>query len=63
MSAIQQLLTDPRPESPLNVDVAVLMKNGDTVGWEGLVRYWAGEERWEGNGGNGSKESLGKGER
>ncbi|KKZ60864.1 peroxin-4 [[Emmonsia] crescens] len=63
MSAIQQLLTDPRPESPLNVDVAVLMKNGDTVGWEGLVRYWAGEERWEENGGNGSKNSLGKGER
>ncbi|PGH08848.1 hypothetical protein AJ79_05852 [Helicocarpus griseus UAMH5409] len=48
LSAIQQLLTDPRPESPLNVDVAVLMKQGDRVGWEGLVRYWTGEERWEG---------------
>ncbi|ODH47119.1 hypothetical protein GX48_06773 [Paracoccidioides brasiliensis] len=49
LSAIQQLLTDPRPESPLNVDVAVLMKSGDRVGWEGLVRYWTGEERWAGD--------------
>jgi ubiquitin-protein ligase len=46
LSAIHQLLTDPRPESPLNVDVAALLRNGDLAGWESIVRYWTGEERW-----------------
>ncbi|KAK2733080.1 hypothetical protein FQN55_003781 [Onygenales sp. PD_40] len=55
LSAIQQLLTDPRPESPLNVDVAVLMKNGDLLGWESLVRFYTTEERWEGPGREGGK--------
>ncbi|KAK2753465.1 hypothetical protein FQN54_007855 [Arachnomyces sp. PD_36] len=50
MSAIHQLLTDPRPESPLNVDVAALLRDGDTVGWESLVRFWTAEERWRGDG-------------
>ncbi|KAL2222454.1 putative ubiquitin conjugating enzyme [Thermoascus aurantiacus ATCC 26904] len=48
LSAIQQLLTDPRPESPLNVDVAALLRDGDIAGWESVVRFWTEEERWRG---------------
>ncbi|PWY91327.1 ubiquitin-conjugating enzyme [Aspergillus sclerotioniger CBS 115572] len=46
LTAIHQLLTDPRPDSPLNVDVAALLRDGDLVGWESCVRFWTGEERW-----------------
>ncbi|EAS34855.3 ubiquitin-conjugating enzyme [Coccidioides immitis RS] len=49
LAAIHQLLSDPRPESPLNVDVAALLREGDLLGWESLVRYWTGQERWEGH--------------
>ncbi|KAL1960545.1 hypothetical protein VTO42DRAFT_7124 [Malbranchea cinnamomea] len=49
LSAIHQLLTDPEPDSPLNVDVAALLRDGDKLGWESLVRYWTAEERWEGH--------------
>lgn len=45
LSAIQQLLTDPRPDSPLNVDVAALLRDGDLVAWESLVRFYTEEER------------------
>ncbi|KAL4873927.1 hypothetical protein BDV12DRAFT_158765 [Aspergillus spectabilis] len=48
LSAIHQLLTDPRPDSPLNVDVAALLREGDIPAWESIVRYWTGEERWRG---------------
>lgn len=48
LSAIHQLLSYPDPNSPLNVDVAVLLREGDTVGAEGLVRWCCGEWRWEG---------------
>jgi len=54
LSAIQQLLTDPRPESPLNVDVAALLRDGDQVGWESLVRFWTAESRWDGREGKGT---------
>ncbi|WEW57351.1 ubiquitin-conjugating enzyme E2 [Emydomyces testavorans] len=50
LAAVHQLLRDPRPESPLNVDVAALLREGDVLGWESLVRYWTAEERWEGGG-------------
>jgi peroxin-4 len=50
MSAIQQLLSDPGLDSPLNVDVANLYRENDTVGAEGLIRYWTGEKRWAGEG-------------
>lgn len=50
MSAIQQLLSDPGLDSPLNVDVANLMREDDAVGWESLVRYWTAEKRWHGEG-------------
>lgn len=50
LSAIHQLLTDPRPDSPLNVDVAALLRDGDIPAWESIVRYWTEEERWQGQG-------------
>ncbi|KAH8694898.1 putative ubiquitin conjugating enzyme [Talaromyces proteolyticus] len=50
LSAVHQLLTDPRPDSPLNVDVAALLRDGDVPGWESIVRYWTEEERWQGPG-------------
>ena len=53
MNAIQQLLSDPGLDSPLNVDIANLWREGDDVGAEGLVRYWTGEKRWMGEGGAG----------
>jgi hypothetical protein len=30
------------------LDVAALARQGDEVGVRGLVGYWCGEERWEG---------------
>ncbi|KAL3433842.1 ubiquitin-conjugating enzyme/RWD-like protein [Aspergillus tetrazonus] len=48
LTAIHQLLTDPQPDSPLNVDVAALLREGDTPAWESIVRYWTREERWQG---------------
>ncbi|KAJ5624474.1 Ubiquitin-conjugating enzyme E2 pex4 [Penicillium lagena] len=53
LTAIHQLLTDPQPDSPLNVDVAALLRDGDLAGWESVVRYWTGEERWQGAAGTG----------
>ncbi|RHZ54138.1 putative ubiquitin conjugating enzyme (UbcJ) [Aspergillus thermomutatus] len=50
LTAIHQLLTDPRPDSPLNVDVAALLRDGDIPAWESIVRYWTEEERWQGQG-------------
>ncbi|KAJ6166571.1 Ubiquitin-conjugating enzyme E2 pex4 [Penicillium chermesinum] len=50
LTAIHQLLTDPQPDSPLNVDVAALLRDGDIPAWESVVRYWTGEERWQGAG-------------
>jgi len=40
LSAIQHLLAHPEPDSPLNVDAAAVLRNGDTVGYESLVRVW-----------------------
>lgn len=50
MSAIQQLLSDPGLESPLNVDIANLYREDDAVGVESLIRYWTAEKRWQGEG-------------
>jgi peroxin-4 len=50
MSAIQQLLSDPGNDSPLNVDIANLYRDHDDVGAEGLIRFWTGEKRWNGEG-------------
>jgi len=40
LAAVQTLLTSPEPDSPLNVDAAMLLKSGDMVGYESLVRYY-----------------------
>jgi peroxin-4 len=50
MGAIQQLLNDPGLDSPLNVDISNLYREGDKIGAEGLVRFWTGEKRWQGEG-------------
>ena len=52
LEAVQGLLKWPEEgvESPLNVDLAVLMRLGDRVAWGAMVRYWCEEERWEGPG-------------
>ncbi|KAL6247817.1 hypothetical protein RBB50_005165 [Rhinocladiella similis] len=50
MGAIQQLLTSPGLDSPLNVDIANLYRENDTIGAESLVRFWTGEKRWAGEG-------------
>ena len=33
-------------DSPLNVDLAALLRSGDLVGARGLVRYWTERERY-----------------
>ncbi len=53
ITAIQQLLSDPGLDSPLNVDVTNLYREQDTIGAEGLIRFWTGEKRWAGEGGAG----------
>ncbi|KAF8545499.1 ubiquitin-conjugating enzyme/RWD-like protein [Trichophaea hybrida] len=40
LEAICHLLAQPEPDSPLNVDVAAVLRNGDDVGYESLVRVW-----------------------
>lgn len=41
LTTIHQLLTSPEPDSPLNVDAAAVLRNGDVVGYESLVRLWS----------------------
>ena len=50
LTAIQQLLDDPTPDSPLNIDIANLYREDDTLGAEALIRYWTSEKRWAGEG-------------
>lgn len=41
LEAVQQLLgAGGEPDSPLNLDVARLVREGDLVGAEGLVRFY-----------------------
>jgi peroxin-4 len=46
-----QMLENPGIDSPLNVDVAALLRNGDAIGAESLVRWFISEEggRWSGH--------------
>jgi peroxin-4 len=46
--AVRQLLACPAVDSPLNVDVAALLRNGDALGAARLVRLWVDEERYTG---------------
>ncbi|KAI5793075.1 ubiquitin-conjugating enzyme/RWD-like protein [Geopyxis carbonaria] len=40
LEAVELLLTDPAPDSPLNVDAAAVLRSGDEVAYESLVRLW-----------------------
>lgn len=40
--AIWILLGEPVPESPLNVDIANVLKAGDLEAYEGLIKYYIG---------------------
>ena len=43
LEAVQQLLSaGGEPDSPLNIDLAKLIRDGDLVGAEGLVRFYTG---------------------
>jgi peroxin-4 len=42
------LLSNPGLDSPLNVDVAALLRDGDVLGARRLVELWVEEERYEG---------------
>ena len=43
LEAVQQLLSaGGEPDSPLNIDLARLVREGDLVGAEGLVRFYTG---------------------
>nr|POE76655.1 ubiquitin-conjugating enzyme e2 16 [Quercus suber] len=43
LEAIHQLLSaGAEPDSPLNMDIAKLYREGDTVGAEGLIRFYTG---------------------
>ncbi|MCJ1470660.1 hypothetical protein MMC07_009306 [Pseudocyphellaria aurata] len=46
LEAVHQLLAYPEVDSPLNVEVAALLRNGDGVGAESLVRWCCREWRW-----------------
>ncbi|KAF2279975.1 UBC-like protein [Westerdykella ornata] len=48
MTSIHQLLTSGEPDSPLNVDVAQLFKQGDLVGAHSLIKFYTETERYEG---------------
>lgn len=49
LSEVRRLLDmSADPESPLNVDVAMLARSGDVVGVEGLVRFYTRRCRYEG---------------
>ncbi|KFX90961.1 hypothetical protein O988_07964, partial [Pseudogymnoascus sp. VKM F-3808] len=45
VEAVAHMLANPGVDSPLNVDVAALLRSGDAVGAESLVR-WATGESW-----------------
>ena len=45
--AVRLLLSSPEPDSPLNVDVAALIRAGDALGARRLVEFCAREFRYE----------------
>ncbi|KAI9732051.1 MAG: hypothetical protein M1818_007646 [Claussenomyces sp. TS43310] len=48
VDAIWQMLDAPEVDSPLNVDIAALLRDGDRIGAEGVVRWCCGEWRYDG---------------
>jgi peroxin-4 len=47
LESVVRLLAEPGVDSPLGVEIAALLRGGDTVGARGLVGFWCGEERFE----------------
>ena len=47
--AVRMLLACPETDSPLNVDVAALIRGGDAVGARRLVELWCEDERYGGS--------------
>ncbi|KAJ5192300.1 hypothetical protein N7449_008442 [Penicillium cf. viridicatum] len=45
LKALQRLLTYPNPDSPLNVEISVLLRKGDMAGYESIIRYLTEEMR------------------
>lgn len=48
--AVRMMLSYPETDSPLNVDVAALLRSGDTLGTRKLVEYWCSNEEGRYNG-------------
>lgn len=48
LTTIHQLLTSAEPDSPLNIDVALLFRQGDWMGAESLIRYYTTNFRYDG---------------
>lgn len=48
LNSVHMLLTTPEPDSPLNVDIAQLYRQGDLVGADALIRYYTETYRWDG---------------
>lgn len=46
--AVRMLLSTPGTDSPLNIDLAALLRAGDTVAAARLVALWCDEKRYEG---------------
>ncbi|KAF2666940.1 UBC-like protein [Microthyrium microscopicum] len=48
MTVVAQLLQSPEPDSPLNIDIAQMERQGDWLGAESLIRYYTSTLRYEG---------------
>ncbi|CAK7198307.1 hypothetical protein SEUCBS139899_000967 [Sporothrix eucalyptigena] len=46
--AVRMLLSTPGTDSPLNIDLAALLRAGDTMAASRLVQLWCEEQRYEG---------------
>ncbi|EPE06312.1 ubiquitin-conjugating enzyme [Ophiostoma piceae UAMH 11346] len=46
--AVRMLLSTPGTDSPLNIDLAALLRAGDSVGAARLVQLWCEEEHYDG---------------
>lgn len=44
LRAVRMLLSCPETDSPLNVDVAALLRSGDVLGTRRLVEYWCADQ-------------------
>lgn len=40
LTAVQAMLSDPEPDSPLNIDAANLVRCGDKSAYNDLIRYY-----------------------